>query len=549
MTYNFRLYIVLVISALVISLHAQTKAIDRSFANLTNNSEPVQMSTISGFDGWEFNEYCFAKKSDHAVIGDGTHQGAFTTQPLGVYGNVSFLIRTKGYSSSAQYNISLVGEGTLSTTSYTTSASDYNHPSAILITGCKPSTRIRIEGTSGRFYLSDITAFSIGDAVFYESFDYLRGNGKDEDRFTYGVYAMADSCDNSSKFICNKVHSSLGNVFLYDGGASFTISSLPVASGTKALLTFRYTLSSYNYNTSKLSLNISGSARMTDFNSTNLSNPQSTREIFVTSGQTFEWKDCFVVITDISNTTEVTFSGWNSQISDITLTPIADELDQNKDNSTFIKANAGLTRNAQLLRSLTNDIWCPLCLPFDVTQASANSAMGTTCELRTFDHVTDGVFTFNAISEEQTIPAGTPFLLRVSQQVTNPTFSDVTIVDTPAASVGEGDYHFIGNYSTVSLTTDGTNLFLGTDGKLYKPSTAEGHNRLGGLRAYFEVPAAANEARVFISDEVATGVASIDNSQCTIDNEYYYDLQGRCYRQRPSQKGLYLYRGQKYLVK
>lgn len=547
MTYNFRLYIVLVISALVISLHAQTKAIDRSFANLTNNSEPVQMSTISGFDGWEFNEYCFAKKSDHAVIGDGTHQGAFTTQPLGVYGNVSFLIRTKGYVSSAQYKISLVGEGTLSTTSYTTSASDYNHPSAILITGCKPSTRIRIEGTSGRFYLSDITAFSIGDAVFYESFDYMVGDDRGENG--YKGFVVASVFDNSDLITTSETYKSLKSIYFYYGNPMMTITSLPVASGTKALLTFRYRWGYVGNNASALKVSVSGSARMTEFNSNNLNSLSTMREESITSGQTYEWKDYSVIITDIIKNTEITFSGYRYQISDITLTPIADELDQNKDNSTFIKANAGLTRNAQLLRSLTNDIWCPLCLPFDVTQASANSAMGTTCELRTFDHVTDGVFTFNAISEEQTIPAGTPFLLRVSQQVTNPTFSDVTIVDTPAASVGEGDYHFIGNYSTVSLTTDGTNLFLGTDGKLYKPSTAEGHNRLGGLRAYFEVPAAANEARVFISDEVATGVASIDNSQCTIDNEYYYDLQGRCYRQRPSQKGLYLYRGQKYLVK
>ena len=547
MTYNFRLYIVLVISALVISLHAQTKAIDRSFANLTNNSEPVQMSTISGFDGWEFNEYCFAKKSDHAVIGDGTHQGAFTTQPLGVYGNVSFLIRTKGCSSSAQYNISLVGEGTLSTTSYTTSASDYNHPSAILITGCKPSTRIRIEGTSGRFYLSDITAFSIGDAVFYESFDYMVGDDRGENGYKGSV--VASVFDNSDLITTSETYKSLKSIYFFYGNPMMTITSLPVASGTKALLTFRYRWGYVGNNASALKVSVSGSARMTEFNSNNLNSLSTMREESITSGQTYEWKDYSVIITDIIKNTEITFSGYRYQISDITLTPIADELDQNKDNSTFIKANAGLTRNAQLLRTLTNDIWCPLCLPFDVTQASANSAMGTTCELRTFDHVTDGVFTFNAISEEQTIPAGTPFLLRVSQQVTNPTFSDVTIVDTPAASVGEGDYHFIGNYSTVSLTTDGTNLFLGTDGKLYKPSTAEGHNRLGGLRAYFEVPAAANEARVFISDEVATGVASIDNSQCTIDNEYYYDLQGRCYRQRPSQKGLYLYRGQKYLVK
>ena len=268
MTYNFRLYIVLVISALVISLHAQTKAIDRSFANLTNNSEPVQMSTISGFDGWEFNEYCFAKKSDHAVIGDGIHQGAFTTQPLGVYGNVSFLIRTKGYSSSAQYNISLVGEGTLSTTSYTTSASDYNHPSAILITGCKPSTRIRIEGTSGRFYLSDITAFSIGDAVFYESFDYMVGDDRGENG--YKGFVVASVFDNSDLITTSGTYKSLKSIYFFYGNPMMTITSLPVASGTKALLTFRYRWGYVGNNASALKVSVSGSARMTEFNSNNL---------------------------------------------------------------------------------------------------------------------------------------------------------------------------------------------------------------------------------------------------------------------------------------
>jgi hypothetical protein len=210
----------------------------------------------------------------------------------------------------------------------------------------------------------------------------------------------------------------------------------------------------------------------------------------------------------------------------VKLTPIPSGLDQSKDNTTYIVANADQVRDVTLTRTITPNVWCPLCLPFDVTPALINTSFGETCEVRTLGAIntTTGVFTFNSIDENATIAAGTPFLVKSASEVVGPTFSGVTIKDTPAAEIANGDYKFKGNYSPTYLETDGTHLFLGIDGNLYQPGSEDGYNRLGGLRAFFVVPKSA-DARVTITDEPAE-TTSVEMIKTNSDLESY-DLSGR----------------------
>jgi hypothetical protein len=249
----------------------------------------------------------------------------------------------------------------------------------------------------------------------------------------------------------------------------------------------------------------------------------------------------------MTSLTRFKFTGEKFFLDDVKLTPIPSGLDQSKDNSTYILANAEQVRTVTLTRSLTPNVWCPLCLPFDVTPNQMATVFNTTCELSVLSEIdtSTGVFKFNSVDGESTIAAGTPFLIRTAASVVNPTFTDVTIKNADPVTYMEGKYQFVGIYSPTYLKTDGTNLFLGTDGNLYKPGTDEGYNRLGGMRAYFVVPETASARVVFDEEQVVTGIDNVEEEQ---GSTVSFDLMGHPVSGK-SPRGIIINKGRKWLSK
>ena len=169
----------------------------------------------------------------------------------------------------------------------------------------------------------------------------------------------------------------------------------------------------------------------------------------------------------------------------------------------------------------------------------ANFPNGT--ELRTLTSATNGEFVFNSVDE---VPAGRPFLVKVTSDVVNPVFENVTVQNVEPEAVGNTDYKFCGTYSPVYLNIDGTNVFLGTDGKFHKPT--ETGNRMKGLRAYFIVPSNSNPARVSILDE-PSAIHSVEAD--TTVNTGCFDLTGRRHDEQHLTRGLYVRNGKKFYVK
>ena len=152
-------------------LHAQTTVLTQSFKNITDETS---YTAISSYNGWSF-ENCYAAGKvngvDHFLqVGSGSSPyklGSVTSPVLGVEGNVVVLVRTSRITIGAKFCVSVEGTGIVSSTEYTIEEGSFYHPSAILIKGCLPSTRIRIEGTNGKFYLQMTKASVVSDAVFY----------------------------------------------------------------------------------------------------------------------------------------------------------------------------------------------------------------------------------------------------------------------------------------------------------------------------------------------------------------------------------------------
>ena len=174
-------------------------------------------------------------------------------------------------------------------------------------------------------------------------------------------------------------------------------------------------------------------------------------------------------------------------------------------------------------------------MPFEISGANAFDA-----NIREFDSVEGNTMVFKAASK---IEAGVPYLIKPSEDIVNPTYSNVTLSYQPAKGIVRGDYRFVATYVPKELATDKTELFLTTDGKLGYPTSAS-EATLKGMRAYIQVPANANVALFVDGEGTITGIEEIDNSQLTIDN--VYNLNGQ--RVTQPRKGLFIVNGKKLII-
>ena len=532
-----------------VAVGAQTVILSQSFYKLYKGSSNFgSMKDLSAFSDWGFNDHCYAMKEDYMFVGEGNDPeqalGIVTTPALEISGNATLLIKTKRSSSSVvpRFRVSVIGGEIVGATDYTVGDGDEYRPSAILLKNLTPTSKIKIEGTYGKFYLNTMKVFSIEDALFYESFDYMEGIPSGE-FYPSNSIATATMCDNDEAVLTN-IYQSRKNIYIRYYGAEtasgYVMPTVPLEEPCSALLSFRigHLQEDGNYLSLSCSDN-SSDVDMTVYHPNESPVYGKTLRVDLEKSNYSKWIDVNVVIRNMTNSTILTYKGNGVNLNDILVRPLT-VLDEARNN----EVSATIFCSVELIRTLTPNIWCPLCLPFDVTQTVMNTATGTTCELCTLSSIDDGVFKFEIAST--TIAAGTPFLVRVNETVTNPVFTGVTIVNTPAATATAStyDYKFVGTYSPVDLETNGTNLFLATDGALYTPEPAP-DNRLGGLRAYFVVPATLAQARVMIP-ETTSNIRGLHEESPSSSHELY-DLRGQRVN-NPNHKGIYIHKGKRFLV-
>ena len=164
------------------------------------------------------------------------------------------------------------------------------------------------------------------------------------------------------------------------------------------------------------------------------------------------------------------------------------------------------------------------------------------------------------------LEAGVPYLVKwdkaadyddhpTDYDITDPVFTGVTVsnVNTPVTS-SDGNVEFRGNYSPVALPgNDASNLYLGTQNKLYWPSADK---NIKSFRAYFHVALDGNQpARNIVMNlgEDDPTAVEIKNEKLKMKNEAsddaaWYDLNGRKYTERPTKPGLYIHGGKKVVI-
>ena len=257
------------------------------------------------------------------------------------------------------------------------------------------------------------------------------------------------------------------------------------------------------------------------------------------------------------------------------------ELANAGDNGDAITTAAGSGKVYEVTltdRTLFKDgTWNTLCLPFSLSAAqiaaNANFAGAT---LMTMDvtkkngfDTTDGTLYlwFKTATE---IEAGVPYLVKWEKatdydnnpsayDISNPVFEGVTVSRTEAQTVesettGLETVQMVGTYSPVSVTADDKSiLFLGDANTLYY-STVD--RQIRSCRAYFSVPYinghAGAKARAFalsFDGEVTTGIIEVSANYNGLTDDAWYSLDGVRLSGKPTQRGMYINKGKKIIVK
>lgn len=197
-----------------------------------------------------------------------------------------------------------------------------------------------------------------------------------------------------------------------------------------------------------------------------------------------------------------------------------------------------------LTRTLTANVWNTICLPFDVTAEQIANVLKSKGNVKVFDREDASKQTIY-FQNAATMKAGVPYLIKPTESATELVFKGVKITECSAKSSLGNDYGVCGTFVPYKLSTDGTDLFLKTDGKFYVP--AEGKETMRGFRAFFIVPKNTAGAALNLSFGEATGIDGV--AVDAVKNVKIYNVNGQYVgtNLEALPKGLYVVGGKKVL--
>ena len=213
-------------------------------------------------------------------------------------------------------------------------------------------------------------------------------------------------------------------------------------------------------------------------------------------------------------------------------------------------------------RTLKAQKWYSMVLPFDISVGKLSSELGYAIVNRLNTTTSDGNVHFSLAWG--TIPANEPFLVKVQGTETTPgsgeftdinlntiTFTGVEITDPEAATVtlSHDGINFIGVYEQKHALEAGDKFYAGTDAdKPYEVSTAA--TTLSPFASFWSAPAG---ARVFVEDIDENGVTAIKEVSTSaigaIAADGWYTLGGVKLQAAPTEKGVYIKDGKKFVIK
>lgn len=257
-------------------------------------------------------------------------------------------------------------------------------------------------------------------------------------------------------------------------------------------------------------------------------------------------------------------SGTNAlAISKIEITPNkVDEtesitLNESATNTLEVKNGVNVTLN----RSMVENEWNTICLPFNVTAEQAKTAFGEGVMIAQLNKNSSGnKLSFSSVDA---IDASTPYLIKptIAAPADGYKFEGVTINDDGKGNVAPNVVNtnsylaFVGIYNTVDVTNNVIKVlnnnyyaaFLGANNTIFKAKNDGG--KMKGFRAYFAIPnnVAASALCVMVNG-TTTSIKSI-NSEVVESNAPVYNLQGQRVDGNNLTPGIYVKAGKKFVVR
>lgn len=235
--------------------------------------------------------------------------------------------------------------------------------------------------------------------------------------------------------------------------------------------------------------------------------------------------------------------------------------DAGTDNSTLIsECENGKAINVMLKnRTFYMDgKWNTMCLPFNLSaeQLSASPLAGADIRALATATVTGHHVDLYFGSNENSITAGIPYIIKwepdtENPTITNPTFKGVTINSATNNFVSEdGHVNFIGYYDAFTiLPTDNPLVYYLTSGNQLIYTAKE--RTLKACRAYFIfTPNDGSNTNSFTFNiNFGDGLNSIQNVKSyNHEEDIWFDLSGRRLNGKPIQKGIYVTKGHKTVI-
>lgn len=225
-------------------------------------------------------------------------------------------------------------------------------------------------------------------------------------------------------------------------------------------------------------------------------------------------------------------------------------LDENAETSVTEEAlmNAVIAAKAydvKLARTLTANVWNTICLPFDVTAEQIADVLKSAGNVKEFDRE-DATKQTIYFKDATTMVAGKPYLIKPTESAKELVFKGVKITEYEPKNTSGDNYAVYGTFGKYTMKTDGTELFLKTDGKFYIPAASTA--TMKGFRAYFyNINGSTAGAALNLSFGDATGINGV--AADAEKNVKVYNVNGQYVGTslEALPKGLYIVGGKKVL--
>lgn len=223
-------------------------------------------------------------------------------------------------------------------------------------------------------------------------------------------------------------------------------------------------------------------------------------------------------------------------------------LDENAENTgdVLLSTESGKAYDVKLTRTLTANVWNTICLPFDVTAEQIADVLKSAGNVKEYDRE-DATKQTIYFKDATTMVAGKPYLIKPTESAKELVFKGVKITEyEPNKKVGGDNYAVYGTFGKYTMKTDGTELFLKTDGKFYIPAASTA--TMKGFRAYFyNINGSTAAAALNLSFGDATGINGV--AADAEKNVKVYNVNGQYVGTSLEvlPKGLYIVGGKKVL--